>query len=694
MAEPIGSSRPLNEAVADYYRRVDAGDDVDKFAFIAAHAEIAAELVEFFRNERSVARAINDGETADFEMPPIARSGSNGSRGLQIRCPHCSNQVELLVDTPFEEISCHSCGSMFNLVHREDATREATTLKRVGRFELVARLGIGGFGSVWKARDSELDRIVAIKIPRKGQLGPNEIEQFFREARAAAQLRHPNIVPVHEVGRDGDTIFIVCDLVRGVELSDWLTSNRPGIREAVGLARKVALALHHAHQCGVIHRDLKPSNIMMDVNCEPHLMDFGLAKREIGEITMTVDGQILGTPAYMSPEQAAGRSHWTDRRTDIYSLGVVLYRLLTGELPFRGNAQMQVFQRLTDDPPSPRKLNRHLPFDLETICLKCLEREPNRRYSTALELAQEFDRFLAGEPIVSRPLSRTERAVRWMRRKPALATALGLLLVLAIAGPVTAMRIESQRRQLDGLLAERNTMIDRMADDKRRDETKIASLSRELATWHGRENPWTLWPPRAAGPPRLTLLRELDAARSVQIDKQLADGGIEPWEAALGRMALAQLAESANRRADALRQWREAESSLRMVISDNRPAAAAKYALAQTCMAIAGQLEPTDGAAAVQYLQEAGGLFASLAGQGRADAPSSQVYRFEAEMRAAAAAGFDAAESHLNVATGLKNQIVDWPDGPVELYQMVSALQGEKALAENPSDLSANEQTD
>ena len=331
--------------------------------------------------------------------------------GLHIRCPHCSNPVELLTDTPFESITCRTCGSAFSLVDQDEQTREAPTLKRIGRFELVSRLGIGGFGTVWKARDTELDRTVAVKIPRKGQLAQEEIEQFFREARSAAQLRHPNIVPVHEVGRDDDTIFIVSDLIRGVSLSDWLSGATPNSHETAQLMAIVAEALHHAHQKGVIHRDLKPSNILLDDAGQPHVMDFGLAKREVGEITMTVDGHVLGTPAYMSPEQAAGEGHWTDRRTDIYSLGVILFRMLTGELPFRGNAQMQIHQRLTEDPPDPRQLNRHLPRDLCTICLKCLERDPNRRFATAKELADEFGRFMRREPILSRPISRVERGV-------------------------------------------------------------------------------------------------------------------------------------------------------------------------------------------------------------------------------------------------------------------------------------------
>jgi serine/threonine protein kinase len=627
--------------------------------------------------EYSAAVAMAFEQSKEKQAVTIAHDSKPRSSGLHIRCPHCSNPVELLNDTPLESITCRTCGSAFSLVDQEQKTRESPTLKRIGRFELVARLGMGGFGTVWKARDTELDRTVALKIPRKGQLSPEDVEQFFREARSAAQLRHPNIVPIHEVGRDEETIFIVSDLIRGVALSDWLSGAVPSTRDVAQLLATVADAVHHAHQQGVIHRDLKPSNILLDDEGRPHVMDFGLAKREVGEITMTVDGNILGTPAYMSPEQAGGQGHWTDRRTDVYSLGVILFRMITGELPFRGNAQMQIHQRLTEDPPDPRTLNRHLPRDLCTICLKCLERDPNGRYSTAKELAEELRRFLRHEPIQARPVSRVERVLRWSKRNPALAALATLTAFLAIAGPLAAVAIETQRRRLSELISEKDHLIEQSSAAKQSDVRELTRLRDNLDLWEGRANPWQIWPPKSASPPSKTLMEQaiIDAEQTVQTLSKSSD----LREQAFGHLALAIMCDDIGRKAEATKEYTTARDLLAELAAREPATVQYRIALADCHRQLSRLRMDNDREAAKQDLDKARSLTRQLATE--IEDPRVRARLYNTELESAVMPGFAGASDHLDRAKQIGEQFRGQvPRNPEQLYELACFLSGREPI--------------
>src|SRR5438105_4011653 len=315
----------------------------------------------------------------------------------------------------------------------KDAVRAATMLGELGDYELLEEIGRGGQGVVFRARQKSLNRTVALKVISLGQWASKaHLKRFRREAEAAASLDHPCIVPIYEVDeRDGSCYFSM-KFVEGGQLDEVTRREPMPIRRAVELIAKVARTVHYAHEHGILHRDIKPGNILLDAKGEPHLTDFGLARLVESESSVTHTLDILGTPSYMAPEQAVGNNTAVSHATDVYGIGAVLYQLLTGHPSFAGGATYETIRLLLDtEPRQPRLLNPKIDRDLSTICLKCLEKDPKRRYSSALALAEDLERWLKHEPIQARHTGILGRGRKWVRRNPTTALLITSLVALA-----------------------------------------------------------------------------------------------------------------------------------------------------------------------------------------------------------------------------------------------------------------------
>ena len=322
-------------------------------------------------------------------------------------------------------------------------------------FEILGELGHGGMGVVYKARHVRLKRLVALKMIRDDWHGnPEHLARFEIEAEAVARLSHPNIVRIYEIGRAGRVPFVVLELLEGGTLKQRLAGNPQPAHEAASLLATLARAVHAAHLADILHRDLKPSNVLFDQDGIPKIADFGLAKRLEVEQGETLTGQVIGTPSYMAPEQAKGWDREIGPAADIYALGAILYEMLTGRPPFKGTTSVETLKLvLGEDPVPPSHLRPKLPFDLETICLKCLAREPRKRYASALALAEDLDRFLAGEPILARRTPLWERGIKLARKRPVM-TALLAVGIVAAGVMIGAVQFEQTREKnrVDGLL--------------------------------------------------------------------------------------------------------------------------------------------------------------------------------------------------------------------------------------------------
>src|SRR5262245_25640254 len=320
-------------------------------------------------------------------------------------------------------------------------------LPRIRGYEVQELLGRGGMGVVYKAWHRRLQRPVAVKMLLAGAYAqPQELERFLREAETVAGLHHANIVQVHEAGDMDGRPYFTMEFVEGGSLAQKMAGTPQPARQAAALVANVAEAVHAAHQRGIVHRDLKPGNILLTADGTPKLTDFGLARHLEGAAGLTQSGVTVGTPSYMAPEQAEGKSRDVGPAADTYALGAILYELLTGRPPFQAESAAEtMLQVIFQDPVPPSRLNAKVPRDLETVCLKCLHKEPQRRYASAAALVEDLRRHLLGEAILARPERRLERLVRCVRRRPMLAAALAVATLFAVALVGGALWLYSER---------------------------------------------------------------------------------------------------------------------------------------------------------------------------------------------------------------------------------------------------------
>jgi len=437
--EQLPDEQRLDAVIADYLAAVHSGQCPDRQAILSKNPDIAARLQEFFADEEHFQQlaAPLRAEALDHHRP----------------------------DTPRNEGSTDGYAPLA-------AVSLPPHPSRLGDYELIEEIARGGMGVVYRARQISLSRQVALKMILAGRLASSgDLERFHREAEAAARLDHPNIVPIYEVASQDGHHYFSMKLVDGGDLTHHLSRFSGNPRAAASLIAAVADAVHHAHQRGILHRDLKPRNILLSADGQPQVTDFGLAKRVDVESGSTLSGAIVGTVGYMAPEQArADRSITT--AVDVYSLGAILYELLTGRAPFRGSTPAEtILHVLQSEPERPRAIQAHVDRDLETICLKCLEKDPSRRYDSAAALADDLRCWLDCRPIAARPVGHGERVWRWCRRNPAPAISAALVLILVL---MFSWRLWHENQRAWHAVRDKETALDEAQKAVQDKETALA----------------------------------------------------------------------------------------------------------------------------------------------------------------------------------------------------------------------------
>jgi serine/threonine-protein kinase len=564
----------LDEVIAEYLEAVDAGRSPDPDEWLARFPDLAGPLARFFAEE---------GWVHGLLAPQRSEASSQKPEG----------------STP-APLSADSC----------PPPSEADTRPDFGDYELVEEVARGGMGIVYRARQKSLNRVVALKRILAGQLASAEAVRRFRyEAELAANLDHPHVVPIYEVGEHDGLPYFTMKFVEGGSLAQHAARFRGDPRAAARLVAAVARAVHHAHQHGLLHRDLKPANVLLDSQWQPHLTDFGLARRlSGGGPGLTGSGTAVGTPSYMAPEQAQGGDVTT--AADVYSLGAILYELLTGTPPFRADHPLETLRQLQEQEPTrPRTLNPKVPRDLETVCLKCLEKDPARRYAGADDLADELDRFLRGEPVRGRRVGAAGQLWRWCRRRP-LPACLAASLVLSVVAGLGL--VTWQWRRAEDNFARAEAERGRAVEERARADEGFREAHRAVQDFFTRASEGKLRDVPGAQAIRKELLQAALAYYERFLRQRSQDTSLQA-ELAEAHLRIGMLSSVLGYSPRGLASCRRALVMYRQMLRDNPASIPLRKGLAQTLTEI-GFLQSQTGAAAagLDSLAEARRLYEAL----------------------------------------------------------------------------------